>query len=166
MPKLIKDRAIVDDTWLLMRPATDGAMPELPVQGDVIVPLSVWQAQRDSLLMRNGKLGVWLSPNDDLEAIAADLDALDVVAVDFPQFTDGRGYSIGRLMRERYKYTGELRAIGDVLRDQLFYLHRCGFDAFAVREDKNIEDALKGLKDFSEAYQVSVEQAQPLFRRR
>jgi uncharacterized protein (DUF934 family) len=166
MPKLIKDRAMIDDTWLLIRPASDGALPELPAQSDVIVPLSLWQAQRDSLLLRDGKLGVWLAPADDPEAIAAELDAFDVIAVDFPQFTDGRGYSIGRLLRERYKYAGELRAIGDVLRDQLFYLQRCGFDAFAVREDKNIEDALKAFKDFSETYQTSVEQPQPLFRRR
>lgn len=166
MPKLIKDRVIIDDTWALIRPATDGALPELPVQGDVIVPLVLWQTQRESLLARKSKLGVWLAPNDEPEVIAADLDKFAVIAVDFPQFTDGRGYSIAHLLRERYQYNGELRAIGDVLQDQIFYLHRCGFNAFAVRADKNIESALKALQDFSEVYQVSVEQPQPLFRRR
>jgi uncharacterized protein (DUF934 family) len=166
MPKLIKDRAIIDDTWQLLRPASDGALPELPAQGDVIVPLALWQTQRDVLLARKSKLGVWLAPNDEPELIAADLDKFAVIAVDFPQFTDGRGYSIARLLRERYKYTDELRAIGDVLQDQIFYLHRCGFNAFAVRADKNIESALKALHDFSEVYQVSVEQPQPLFRRK
>ncbi len=166
MPKLIKDRAIIEDTWLLLRPTSDGALPELPAQGDVIVPLAMWQTQRDVLLASKSKLGVWLAPNDEPELIAADLDKFAVIAVDFPQFTDGRGYSIARLLRERYQYSGELRAIGDVLQDQIFYLHRCGFNAFAVRADKNIESALKALNDFSETYQTSVEQAQPLFRRR
>lgn len=166
MSEIIKDRAIVEDAWLLLRVASDGALPELPAQGDVIVPLTLWQTQRDALLAHNGKLGVWLAPNDDPEVIAADLDAFAVIAVDFPQFTDGRGYSTARLLRERYLYTGELRAVGDVLQDQIFYLHRCGFNAFAVRADKDIESALKALDDFSETYQVSVEQPQPLFRRR
>jgi uncharacterized protein (DUF934 family) len=166
MPKLIKDRAIIDDSWQLIRPASDGALPELPAQGDVIVPLALWQARRDILLARKSKFGVWLAPNDEPELIAADLDKFAVIAVDFPQFTDGRGYSIARLLRERYKYTGELRAIGDVLQDQIFYMHRCGFNAFAVRADKNIEHAFTALNDFSETYQTSVEQTQPLFRRR
>ncbi|MGB8339592.1 MAG: DUF934 domain-containing protein [Burkholderiales bacterium] len=166
MPRLIKDRAIIDDTWQLLRPASDGALPELPAQGDLIVPLALWQAQREALLTHKSKFGVWLAPNDEPENIATDLDKLTVIAVDFPQFTDGRGYSIARLLRERYKFAGELRAIGDVLCDQLFYMQRCGFNAFAVREDKNIQDALKALDDFSETYQVSVEQPQPLFRRR
>ena len=150
MPKLIKDRAIIDDTWQLIRPASDGALPELPVQGDVIVPLALWSVQRDALLARKCNLGVWLAPNDEPEVIAADLDMFAVIAVDFPQFTDGRGYSIARLLRERYQYSGELRAIGDVLRDQLFYMRRCGFNAFAARADKSIDDAVNALTNFSE----------------
>jgi uncharacterized protein (DUF934 family) len=85
--------------------------------------------------------------------------------VDFPKFTDGRGYSIAYNLRARLGYTGELRAIGDVLRDQLFYMQRVGFDAFAVRADKNIHDAVKGLTDFSEKYQASWDEKNPLFRR-
>jgi uncharacterized protein (DUF934 family) len=87
------------------------------------------------------------------------------VAVDFPKFTDGRGYSIAYNLRMRLAYTGELRAIGDVLRDQLFQMQRTGFDAFATRQDRNIHDALKGLTDFSEVYQASVDQKSPLYRR-
>ena len=166
MSEIIKDRAIVEDAWLLLRVASDGALPELPAQGDVIVPLTLWQTQRDVLLARKSKLGVWLAPSDEPEAVAANLDKFAVIAVDFPQVTEGRGYSSARLLRERYKYAGEVRAIGDVLQDQIFYLHRCGFNAFAVRADKDIESALKALDDFSETYQVSVEQPQPLFRRR
>jgi len=88
------------------------------------------------------------------------------VAVHFPQFADGRGYSLGRLLRERYGWRGELRAIGDVLRDQLFYLTRCGFDAFDLREDQDLQAALSAFDDFSESYQTAVDQRQPLFRRR
>ena len=86
--------------------------------------------------------------------------------MNFPKFTDGRGYTTARLLRERYAYLGEIRAIGDVLRDQLQNLRRCGFDAFAVREGRDLEDALRGFADFSEHYQTAVTEPQPLFRRR
>jgi uncharacterized protein (DUF934 family) len=107
-----------------------------------------------------------LEPHDDPAAVAARLDAVMRVEVNFPSFTDGRGYSIARLLRERYGYRGELRAVGDVQRDQLFYLARCGFDAFLLREGEDAGAALAALGDFSEAYQASVERPVPLFRRR
>ena len=94
-----------------------------------------------------------------------DIKKFTVIAVDFPKFSDGRGYSIAFNLRARLGYTGELRAIGDVLRDQLFYMQRVGFDAFAPRPDRKIEDALKGLSDFSEVYQTSFDPKLPLFRR-
>ena len=81
-------------------------------------------------------------------------------------FVDGRGYTLARLLRERHGYRGELRAIGDVLRDQLYYLSRCGFDAFAMRADQVPQQALSAFDEFSEAYQASVERPEPLFRRR
>ena len=84
----------------------------------------------------------------------------------FPQFADGRGYSSARLLRERYGFVGELRAFGEVLRDQLFYLERVGFNAFAIKEGKSIEDALKAFGDFSDAYQSSAKQPLPLYQRR
>ena len=93
------------------------------------------------------------------------LGRLALVAVDFPKFSDGRGYSTAFNLRKRLAYTGELRAIGDVLRDQLWPLSRVGFDAFATRQDRSIIDALKGLTVFSETYQASVDQPLPLFRR-
>ena len=89
-----------------------------------------------------------------------------MIAVRFAGATDGRGYTLGRLLRERYGYRGELRAIGEVLRDQIYYLSRCGFDAYALRADQDPEQALSALDDFSDAYQASVERAEPLFRRR
>jgi uncharacterized protein (DUF934 family) len=107
-----------------------------------------------------------LEPGDDPAKVADRLGAVARVEVNFPKFTDGRGYSIARLLRERYGYQGELRAVGDVQRDQLFHLSRCGFDAFLLREGQDAEVALSAFRDFSEAYQASVERPEPLFRRR
>jgi uncharacterized protein (DUF934 family) len=107
-----------------------------------------------------------LEPADDPAKFADRLGAVARIEVNFPSFTDGRGYSIARLLRERHGYDGELRAVGDVQRDQLFYLARCGFDAFLLRKDGDADDALAAFNDFSEAYQASVERPQPLFRRR
>jgi uncharacterized protein (DUF934 family) len=162
MPQLIKDGAIVEDRWTLLREVAPG---ELPADQPVIVPLALWRAERDTLLAR-GEVGVWLSPDADPALLSADIGSLPVIAVDFPQFTDGRGYSTARLLREQYGFAGELRAIGDVLRDQLFYLRQCGFNAFAVRAGRNLEDALQGLRDFSDNYQATAAAPLPLFRRR
>ena len=109
---------------------------------------------------------VVLEPGDDPRSLAGRLPALKIVAVNFPKYGDGRGYSIGRLLRERYGYRGELRAIGAVARDHLQQLARCGFDAFQLREGEDPQEALRGLDDFSEAYQASAAQPAPLFRRR
>lgn len=166
MATIIRHSKIVSDSWRLLKPAADGSAPPVPESGDIIVPLAVWLAQRDKLLLHPGRLGVWLGGDDDPALIAEDLKDFGVVAVNFTQFTDGRGYSLGRLLRERYGWRGELRAIGDVLRDQLFYLAGCGFDAFALREDQDIHAALSAFGDFSEAYQSSAERPLPLFRRR
>jgi uncharacterized protein (DUF934 family) len=165
MRDIIKNRSVVSDDWTVLR-LNEGDTPEgieVPA-GKVIVPLTVWQAQREKLQAR-AELGVWLASSERSEDLKDDLGNFKVVAIDFPKFMDGRGYSIAYNLRARLGYTGELRAIGDVLRDQLFYMHRVGFDAFAVRQDKNIHDALKGLTDFSETYQSSWDQKNPLFRR-
>jgi uncharacterized protein (DUF934 family) len=164
-PHIIKGRAVVADDWTVLRldegqAAADAVVPE----GKVIVPLTVWQAQREALAGR-AQLGVWIASDERPEALKGELDKFAVVAVDFPKFTDGRGYSIAYNLRMRLGYQGELRAIGDVLRDQLFQMHRTGFDAFATRQDRNINDALRGLTDFSEVYQASVDEKAPLFRR-
>jgi uncharacterized protein (DUF934 family) len=109
---------------------------------------------------------VVLEPGDDPRSLAERLPGLKVVAVNFPKYADGRGYSIGRLLRERYGYKGELRAVGVVARDHLQLLAQCGFDSFQLREGEDAAEALAGLADFSEAYQASAAQPVPLFRRR
>jgi len=103
---------------------------------------------------------------DEPATVAEDLKLFGLVAVAFPHFTDGRGYSIARLLRERYGWRGELRAVGDIQRDQLHYLARCGCDAFLLRDGEDVESALTAFRDFSDAYQAAVDQPLPLFRRR
>ena len=107
-----------------------------------------------------------LEPTDDPAVLAASLAAARVIAVNFPRFGDGRGYSIARLLRERYGYKGELRAVGEVARDNLYFMAECGFDAFQLREGEDPQEALGAFSDFSEAYQATAAQPQPLFRRR
>ena len=162
MSQLIKQRLVTDDRWTLVREAA--ALTDLPDGVPVIVPLELWIERRAALIAR-GDVGVWLAPDEDPAVLAADAQRLAVIAIDFPQFTDGRGYSHARLLRDRYGYRGELRAIGDVQRDQLYYLTQCGFDAFAIREDKDAVDALGGLDDFSDGYQLTGQRT-PWFRRR
>ena len=172
MPKLqhheqiIKGREVVADDWTVLR-LDEGETPEsveVP-DGKIIVPLAVWQAQRETLAARAGRLGLWFASDEQAQAVKDELGNFAVIAVDFPKFSDGRGYSIAFNLRKRLGYAGELRAIGDVLRDQLFYMQRVGFNAFATRPDRSIEDALKGLTDFSDVYQTSWDQKTPLFRR-
>ena len=107
-----------------------------------------------------------LEPTDEPAAFADQLGGAARVEVNFPKFGDGRGYSIGRLLRERYGYRGELRAVGHITRDLLFYLESCGFDAFELRPGEDPQEALAGFDDFSESYQASVARPLPLFRRR
>ena len=171
---IIKGRDVVEDGWLVLRPAepVEGAPAIDPAtltvpEGKIIVPQSLWLVQRERLAARAaaGEIGVWIASDERPEALKDDLPQLALIAVDFPKFTDGRGYSIAYNLRVRLGWAGELRAIGDVLRDQLFQMRRVGFDAYAVRADRDIHDALKGLSDFSETYQASVDQKVPLFRR-
>lgn len=165
MPQIIRDRAVVNDDWeILQLSEDDSADTVLVPEGKVIVPLKVWLLQKNTLSERS-ELGVWFSSDEQAKELGQDIHRFSVIAIDFPKFADGRGYSIAYNLRTRLGYVGELRAIGDVLRDQLFYMQRVGFNAFAVRADKNIHDALKSLSDFSETYQTSVDQTQPLFRR-
>jgi uncharacterized protein (DUF934 family) len=163
---LIRELRIVADSWRLLERGAKGELPEVPSQGDVVVPLALWLARRKEFLAYPGMLGVWLDASEGPGAIVEDLQRFALVAVNFPKFGDGRGYSTARLLRERHGYTGELRAIGDVLHDHLHFMKQCGFDAFVLREDQDAREALSALDTFSEGYQTSVLRPVPLFRRR
>jgi uncharacterized protein (DUF934 family) len=163
--EIIKNKTVISDDWTVLRLAENEVPEQVSVpSGKVIVPLKVWLAQRDTLQAR-AELGVWLNSDERAEALQEDVDKFAVIAVNFPKFADGRGYSIAHHLRVRLGYRGELRAIGDVLRDQMFYMQRVGFDAFVPRADKDIHEVLKGLSDFSQTYQTSSDESQPLFRR-
>lgn len=163
MRKRIKDGVIVDCDWQQL--AVDTEVEAVP-EGKILVPLAVWQAHKETLKTRGREqLGVILEPGESPRDIADDLDDLAVVAIHFPVFSDGRGYSSARQLREHYRYKGEVRAIGDVLKDQLFLMQRVGFNGFALREDLDIESALPHFSDFSLSYQAAQDDPRPLLRR-
>lgn len=160
MPLLRKREVVTDDRWTFV-----GEAEPVPDDGDVVVALPRLLAEHETLGSRSGRLGVLLDPTDDVHALAPFADALALVSVNFPKFGDGRGYTKARLLRERLHYRGELRAVGEVLADQLLYLARCGFDAFQLVEGKSVEAALKCFDDFSVIYQPATDQPLPLYRR-
>jgi len=168
MAQLIKQGNITVNSWKTLE-IGEGETPEtvtLPA-GDVIFPLAVWRARRNEIVSCHKRIGLLLLPDDKVEEIAADLDYFIVVAVHFPKFVDGRGYSTAALLRQRYHYPGELRAVGDVLHDQLFFMQRVGFDSYALKDGKDAIHAIgKGFAPFSETYQASTDQTEPYFRRR
>lgn len=164
MPKLIKDGSIVDNEWQLLDKQAADETVEVPA-GKVIVHLNVWKSQREQLSQRSD-VGVWLESDQNAEELGNDAIDLPLVAVNFPTFMDGRGFTNGRLLRERFGFSGELRAIGNFMRDQLYYLKRCGFNAFDCNEEIDQNAALTSLNDFSESYQAAADQPVPLYRRR
>jgi len=161
MAQLLKDNQIIEDSWVFL----DDSAETLP-SGNILLSLEQWQQFSDQLSQHNGELGLWLEGNAEIDTVIDSLQQLSLIAIKFPKFVDGRGFSLARLLRERYNYNGELRAIGEFIRDQLYLLKRCGFNAFQLTEDQDLSEASKSLSDFSETYQVSADQQEPLFRRR
>ena len=138
--------------------------------GKVLVPFAVWRANKDALASRvsQGEVGLLIATHEAIEDVIAevkDINAFALVAVYVERFADGRIFTIGNLLRTRYGFKNELRAVGDVLRDQLFFLKRSGFNSYLIRADRNAQEALQSLKDFSEPYQGAVDIAQPAWRR-
>lgn len=163
MPTLIKGNEIAQNTYVRID-AVDGHL-SLPMQ-DVLVGLSTWQQHREQLLAHPLRKGVFLEADQFAENLAQDCQKLDLIAINFPAFADGRGYSTAYLLRTRYGYTGELRAMGDVFKDTLFYQRRVGFDAHVLPADKDATVALKGLQDFAETYQHSADNKASVYARR
>ena len=163
MPTLIKNNNAVKNDWQLV--ADKDSQPASLPEGKVIVPLRVWQ-QHQSELAARGDFGVWLDSDEPAEEIGDAATSLKLIAINFPVFSDGRGYSYARILRSQFKYTGELRAIGDVLLDQLFYLKQVGFDSFALRDDQKAEQAVEKLKSFQFSYQSTVDRPTPIFQSR
>jgi phosphoadenylyl-sulfate reductase (thioredoxin) len=153
---LIKNGQVASDSWITL--ADDAPVSE---DGDVIVSTARLLADAGALKQRPGRLGVLVGPADDVTAIAPHLAALGVVALAFPKFSDGRAFSHARLLRERLGYTGEVRAVGDVLRDQLFYMQRVGFDAFEIPRDDAAQVFAAAAGEFRDVYQFSSDDRRP-----
>ncbi len=145
---LIKNKAVSDDSWTYV-----GDDENLPVEESIIISLNRWQGEHEALSKRKSPLGIRLSSDQPPLEIEDDLSKFDVVALDFPAFTDGRAYSYARLLRERYGFSGEIRAVGNVLRDQLDLMHRCGFDTFEVADEKTAKKWLDAIAEIDMSYQ-------------
>ena len=160
MQKMLSHGGVVENNWTVLQ------MPvETVPQGNILVPLKHWLENSTELDQQAGLVGVWLESDEEVEALMDDLAQLPVVALNFPKFVDGRGFSSARLLRDRYDYRGEIRAIGNVIQDQLFMLQRCGFSQFCLADEVNLEAAATSLNDFSDSYQTGADQAEPLFKR-
>ncbi|MGB2259732.1 MAG: DUF934 domain-containing protein [Porticoccaceae bacterium] len=164
MPQLLKDGQVIDNTWQLIE-ANEDSQETLP-NGDILVPVSMWQTNQSILENHRGAVGLWINGDEEIEGIAESIITAPVIAVNFPKFVDGRGFSVARLLRDRFGFKGELRAVGQIIRDQLFLLQRCGFNAFQFDSEIDLTEAVKSLADFSDAYQVAADQPEPLFKRR
>ena len=150
--------ALVKNGELVTSSFVDASGSEaIPATGPVIVSLDQWKAHRDELLKRGTPLGIRLHSDQPPELIAADVQHFAVVALEFPKFRDGRAYSYARLLRERYGFKGELRAVGEVLLEQLFFMLRTGFDAFEIVSADPLKDYRTALADFSVWYQPTAD---------
>jgi uncharacterized protein (DUF934 family) len=159
--EIIKNAAVVRDPYRQIPDST----PLPPPSEDVIVSLARFRAERDALIARSGRLGVTVPAELDPHELREDLPHLDVVAIELTKFSDGRAFTNGRLLRERLGYDGEIRAVGHFIRDQIFYLHRLGFDAFQLPEGRDPHDGLAAFTELSVQYQPALDHAEPSFRR-
>jgi uncharacterized protein (DUF934 family) len=158
---LIKNKAVSDDSWTHV-----GDDEELPVEESIIISLNRWKNEHEALSKRNAPLGIRLASDQPPLEIEDDLSKFDVIALDFPAFTDGRAYSYARLLRERYGFSGEIRAVGNVLRDQLDLMHRCGFDAFEVADEKSAEKWLDAIAEIDTVYQPTGDDTETVMSQR
>jgi len=148
--KIIKDKQIIEDSWQHIADETE------LVDGDITVSLSRWQQQTTELANHKGNIGIRLAPADIVEDISKDLEKISLIALEFPAFTDGRSFTQARLLRSRYGFEGEVRAIGSYMPDQVFYLMRVGVNSFQLGSEKETETALSTMNDFTVKYQAST----------
>jgi len=151
MRQLIKQRDIVIDDWRYVEEDPLGN------SGSLIIAFAQWQQEREQWLARKIRLGVRLSPTHPVESLAPDLDSLLLIAIEFGGISEGRGYTQAQMLRRRYNFKGEIRAVGKIQRDQFFYMARCGFDAFELPVGADLEGTLASFKDFTVAYQPAAD---------
>jgi uncharacterized protein (DUF934 family) len=161
MSRIVRDRAVDDDDYQAL--ADDAP---LPAGGSVIIGLKRWRAEREALADSALRIGVRLANTDDVGLVWADVRDRPLIALEWPKFADGRAFTQARLLRSRYRYAGELRAVGDVARDQMFYMQRCGINAFVPRADQDLNGCLAALSELSDAYQPAADGVVPAWQRR
>ena len=166
MPTQIKDGKLSENLWHLVPRETDLAEAVNNSGDHLLVHISLWREHKPELLASNKNIGVWMDSDDDAYELANDVNDLSLIAVNFPVFRDGRSFSNAAILRLRLSFNGELRAIGDVLRDQLFYMKKCGINSFELSDAVDAEEALAAFTDFADNYQSTVGDPAPLFRRR
>tara|TARA_B100000579_G_scaffold256882_1_gene211475 strand:+ start:168 stop:668 length:501 start_codon:yes stop_codon:yes gene_type:complete len=166
MQNLIKQGAVVHDDWTLVKEATDPTILDISQSTNLIVPIKFWNMHKSEIESYLGKVTIWLDSDEFLDEINEELNTFSLIALNFPVFSDGRPYTTARHLRQRGKFLGEIRAIGDVLRDQIFYMSQCGFNSFLLRHDQDPDSCIRALKDFKANYQSTVLEENPLFRRR
>lgn len=164
MQRLIKNGELINNEWTLVEDE-DFDLAELS-QGQWVLPLAMYGKAVENGSAALSRLGVILNSDQDVLALRGYLDKLPLVVINFAAFADGRSFSQARILRDQLDYTGEIRAAGNYMQDQLFYLSRCGVDAFLLPEGVAVESAMQSLADFSDSYQAACDEPQPLFRRR
>ncbi|TCK08444.1 DUF934 domain-containing protein [Marinobacterium mangrovicola] len=157
MPLLIDRKPVTDDRWQLVEDAES-----LPASGDLLVPLALYLEHKDALTAQSGDIAVRVNGDDDLTPVLESLDSFPMIAVEFPAFRDGRGFSLARILR-RAGFNGELRAVGNPARDQLGYMERCGFNAYEFSEEVYSDDFLKAFEEISVHYQGSADDPRPIY---
>lgn len=160
---ILRRGEIAEDNWTLVE---DGSTQIEAGGGNVIVTLARWRAEREALLAAHAAVGVLVPNTADIEAVFREIADRSLIVLQFPTFTDGRALSQAVVLRKRLGYTGELRAVGDVIRDLVFWLGRCGFDSIVPRKDQSLEGCRTGLREFTVAYQAAADDHAPVWIRR
>ncbi|WP_415896794.1 DUF934 domain-containing protein [Neptuniibacter sp. QD72_48] len=155
MPLLI-NREVVADNWTLINEES------LDQTGDIIVPLALYLENQEALTRREGQVAVKVNGDDDIDFLVENLDKFPLVAIDFPAFRDGRGFSIARLL-VRAEYKGEIRATGDIGQDRFAYLERCGFTAIEIADDVFKPEMLKSFDEMSNYYQSAADKVRAVY---
>jgi len=159
MQNLINDKGLLENPWTIIEDTDVDLSKE-----NLMVPLALWLEKREELKGRDD-IAIWLAGDSDITAID-NSEQFPVIGINFPAFADGRGYSLAHMLRERLGYKGDVRAIGDVLIDQLFFMKRCGFSSYLLKDGLDAEKAIGYFNTFTDPYQLSVDLKEPLFRRK
>jgi uncharacterized protein (DUF934 family) len=162
--RILRRRELIEDEWTLIEDTR--AAGAGPAGGKLIVTLARWRIEREALLTAQAAVGVLVPNTADVEAIYPEIGDRPLIALQFPTFSDGRALSQAVVLRRRLGFEGELRALGDVIRDLVFWLARCGFDSIVPRQDQSLEACKEALDELTVAYQAAADEHIPVWVRR